>query len=93
MGSNIGSENWRFFKQVLEGRWFSIFAAFLIMIGCGSTYLFGTYSKVLKTKFDYSQTQLSILGFAKDLGSNVGIFAGLLAEVAPPWVLFLTGSV
>ncbi|KAA0051869.1 hypothetical protein IC582_028210 [Cucumis melo] len=91
MGSNCGSENWRFVKQVLQGRWFSIFAAFLIMIGCGSTYLFGTYSKVLKTKFDFNQTQLSSLGFAKDLGANLGVFAGLFAEVAPPWMLFLVG--
>ncbi|XP_038895745.1 uncharacterized protein LOC120083909 [Benincasa hispida] len=91
MGSDRGAENWRFVKQVVEGRWFSVFAAFLIMIGCGSTYLFGTYSKVLKTKFDYNQTQLSHLGFAKDLGSNLGVFAGLFAEVAPPWMLFLVG--
>ncbi|KAE8652751.1 uncharacterized membrane protein YMR155W [Cucumis sativus] len=84
-------KNWRFVKQVVEGRWFTIFASFLVMIGCGSPYLFGTYSKLLKTKFNYNQTQLNTLGFAKDLGSNLGVFAGLFAEVAPPWLLFLIG--
>ncbi|XP_038895743.1 uncharacterized protein LOC120083907 [Benincasa hispida] len=86
-----GAQKWWFVKQVVKGRWFSVYASFLVMIGCGSPYLFGTYSKVLKTKFDYNQTQLSSLGFAKDLGSNLGVFAGLFAEVAPPWLLFLVG--
>ncbi|KAG6583529.1 Protein NUCLEAR FUSION DEFECTIVE 4, partial [Cucurbita argyrosperma subsp. sororia] len=91
MGNNRGGESWLFVKQVVEGRWFSVFTSFLIMIGCGSPYLFGTYSKLLKAKFDYNQTQLNTLGFAKDLGSNLGVFAGLFAEVAPPWMLFLVG--
>lgn len=89
----MGTKTWDFTEQVIKGRWFSVFAGLILMLGNGSTYIYGTYSKVIKTGFNYSQTQLSILGFAKDLGSNVGIFAGLLAEVAPPWVLFLTGSV
>uniref|UniRef100_A0A0A0LUU8 Nodulin-like domain-containing protein n=1 Tax=Cucumis sativus TaxID=3659 RepID=A0A0A0LUU8_CUCSA len=87
----MGTKTWDFTEQVIKGRWFSVFAGLILMLGNGSTYIYGTYSKVIKTGFNYSQTQLSILGFAKDLGSNVGIFAGLLAEVAPPWVLFLTG--
>ncbi|XP_022970398.1 uncharacterized protein LOC111469397 [Cucurbita maxima] len=91
MGDNRETESWLFVKQVVEGRWFSVFTSFPIMIGCGSPYLFGTYSKLLKTKFDYNQTQLNTLGFAKDLGSNLGVFAGLFAEVAPPWMLFLVG--
>ncbi|KAA0051886.1 hypothetical protein IC582_028200 [Cucumis melo] len=89
----MGTKAWDYTKQVIQGRWFSVFAGLIMMVGNGSTYIYGTYSKVIKTEFNYSQTQLSILGFAKDLGSNVGIFAGLLAEVAPPWVLFLIGSV
>ncbi|KAE8652749.1 protein NUCLEAR FUSION DEFECTIVE 4-like [Cucumis sativus] len=81
-----------FLKQLATGRWFSVFASFLIMIGAGSTYVFGTYSKAIKTQFDYSQTEINTLGFAKDLGSNLGVFAGLLGEIAPPWVLFVVGS-
>ncbi|KAG6583537.1 hypothetical protein SDJN03_19469, partial [Cucurbita argyrosperma subsp. sororia] len=60
------------------------------MIGCGSPYLFGTYSKLLKTKFDYNQTQLNTLGFAKDLGSNIGVFAGLFAENFPNTAVMVT---
>ncbi|XP_023521059.1 uncharacterized protein LOC111784657 [Cucurbita pepo subsp. pepo] len=92
MADNSLPESWRFIKQVVEGRWFAVFASFLIMIGAGSTYIFGTYSKAIKSQFDYNQTQINTLGFAKDLGSNFGVFAGLLGEVAPPWVLFLVGS-
>uniref|UniRef100_A0A0A0LVD8 Nodulin-like domain-containing protein n=1 Tax=Cucumis sativus TaxID=3659 RepID=A0A0A0LVD8_CUCSA len=84
-------KNWRFVKQVVEGRWFTIFASFLVMIGCGSPYLFGTYSKLLKTKFNYNQTQLNTLGFAKDLGSNLGVFAGLFAEILAILFFFFHG--
>ncbi|KAA0051880.1 protein NUCLEAR FUSION DEFECTIVE 4-like [Cucumis melo var. makuwa] len=86
------SEAWAFIKQVVQGRWFSVYAGMMMMIGNGTTYIFGTYSKVLKTEFDYSQTQVNMLGFAKDLGSNVGIIAGLLAEFVPTWVLFTIGA-
>ncbi|XP_022152845.1 uncharacterized protein LOC111020469 [Momordica charantia] len=92
MAGNRAEQSLYFVRQVVEGRWFSVFASFLIMIGAGSTYVFGTYSKVMKAQFDYSQTQVNTLGFFKDLGSNLGVFAGLLAEVAPPWVLFVVGS-
>ncbi|KAL0533931.1 hypothetical protein IC582_028206 [Cucumis melo] len=81
-----------FVKQLTAGRWFSVFASFLIMIGAGSTYVFGTYSKVIKTQFNYSQTEINTLGFAKDLGSNLGVFAGFLGEIAPPWVLLVVGA-
>ena len=91
MGDNREIESWLFVKQVVGGRWFSVFTSFSIMIGCGSPYLFGTYSKLLKTKFDYNQTQLNTLGFAKDLVSNLGVFARLFAEVAPPWMPFVVG--
>ena len=63
-----------------------------MMIGNGTTYVFPTYSKVIKTQFDYNQTQINTLGFAKDLGSNIGIIAGLLAEVTPTWVLIIIGA-
>lgn len=92
MGNKGGSEAWAFIKQVVAGRWFSVFAGLIMMIGNGTTYVFPTYSKVIKTQFDYSQTQINTLGFAKDLGSNIGIIAGLLAEVTPTWVLFIIGA-
>ncbi|XP_022964778.1 uncharacterized protein LOC111464778 [Cucurbita moschata] len=90
MGDNRGTENGLFVKQVVEGQWFLVFTSFPIMIGCGSPNLFGTYSKLFKTKFDYNQTQFNTLGFAKDLGS-LRVFAGLFTEVALPWMLFLVG--
>ncbi|KAI6676561.1 hypothetical protein NL676_037357 [Syzygium grande] len=39
----------RFVLQVLRGRWFMMFASFLIMAGAGATYLFGVYSKDIKS--------------------------------------------
>ena len=83
----------RFAWQVLRGGWFMIPAAFLVMAGAGATYLYGVYSKDIKARLGYDQSTLNLLASMKDLGANVGIPAGLLAEVAPTWVVLLVGSI
>ncbi|XP_015056803.1 protein NUCLEAR FUSION DEFECTIVE 4 [Solanum pennellii] len=82
----------QFTNHVIQGRWFSLFASFLIMAGAGATYLFGTYSKEIKSSLGYDQTTLNLLGFFKDLGANVGVFSGLLAEITPTWFVLLVGA-
>ncbi|KAJ8445134.1 hypothetical protein Cgig2_029506 [Carnegiea gigantea] len=81
-----------FAVQVVQGRWFTVFASFLIMAGAGATYLFGIYSKEIKSSLGYDQTTLNLLGFFKDLGANVGVLSGLIAEVVPTWAVLLIGS-
>lgn len=81
-----------FAVHVVRGRWFSLFASFLIMAGAGATYLFGVYSKEIKSSLGYDQTTLNLLGFFKDLGANVGVLSGLIAEVAPTWLVLLIGA-
>ncbi|KAK9127536.1 hypothetical protein Syun_016333 [Stephania yunnanensis] len=76
-------------SQVILGRWFMLFASFLIMSGAGATYVFGTYSKSIKSSLGYDQTHLNLLAFFKDLGANIGVFSGLIAEVAPTWLVLL----
>lgn len=81
-----------FAAQVVRGRWFTVFASFLIMTGAGATYLFGIYSKQIKASLGYDQSTLNLLGFFKDLGANVGVLSGLIAEVTPTWFVLLVGS-
>lgn len=81
-----------FAMHLLKGRWFSIFASFLIMAGAGGTYLFGIYSQEIKASLGYDQSTLNLLGFFKDLGANIGVLSGLIAEVTPTWILLLIGS-
>lgn len=81
-----------FALQVFRGRWLSLFASFTIMAGVGGTYIFGIYSKEIKASLGYDQSTLNLIGFFKDLGSNVGIFSGLIAEVTPTWFLLIMGS-
>ncbi|KAI9075723.1 hypothetical protein K1719_042339 [Acacia pycnantha] len=59
----------------------------------GATYMFGSYSNDIKTSLGYDQTTLNLLGFFKDLGANVGIVAGLINEITPPWVILSIGAV
>lgn len=62
------------------------------MTGAGATYLFGVYSKDIKSSLGYDQTTLNLLGFFKDLGANVGVLSGLIAEITPTWFVLLLGS-
>ncbi|CAN4101551.1 unnamed protein product [Withania somnifera] len=82
----------QFVLHVLRGRWFSLFASFLIMAGAGATYLFGTYSQEIKLSLGYDQTTLVLLGFFKDFGANIGVLSGLLAEICPTWFVLLVGA-
>ncbi|PAN22095.1 hypothetical protein PAHAL_3G512800 [Panicum hallii] len=81
-----------FAAQVLRGRWFMAYGSFLIMSAAGATYIFAIYSKDIKATLGYSQEQLNTVGFFKDVGANVGIHAGLVAEVTPPWVVLAVGA-
>ncbi|KAG2327413.1 hypothetical protein Bca52824_010141 [Brassica carinata] len=94
MGSEIhqSGQTIRFLIHFLNGRWFMVFASFLIMACAGATYLFGTYSKDIKSTLGYDQTTLNLLGFFKDLGANVGVMSGLIAEVTPTWFVLVIGS-
>ncbi|KAK9153881.1 hypothetical protein Sjap_001361 [Stephania japonica] len=85
----MGSNTMRFASQVILGRWFMLFASFLIMSGAGATYVFGSYSKSIKSSLGYDQSTLNLLAFFKDLGANIGVFSGLIAEVAPTWFVLL----
>ncbi|KAM7462202.1 hypothetical protein LguiA_030323 [Lonicera macranthoides] len=67
-------------KQIITGRWFMVFASFLIMSASGATYMFGLYYADIKSSLGYDQTTLNLLSFFKDLGANVGILSGLINE-------------
>lgn len=63
------------------------------MSAAGATYMFSLYSGDIKEALHYDQTTLNLLGFFKDLGANVGVLAGLINEVTPPWFVLLIGGV
>ncbi|CAN6439352.1 unnamed protein product [Victoria cruziana] len=80
------------FVGIVGGRWFMVFASFLIMSASGATYIFAIYSPSIKSSLGYTQQALNTLSFFKDLGANVGILSGLVNEVTPPWVVLATGA-
>ncbi|KAL8092439.1 protein NUCLEAR FUSION DEFECTIVE 4-like [Apium graveolens] len=91
-GSAAKGSRLEFAVHVFRGRWLSLYASFSIMAAIGSTYVFGIYSKEIKASLGYDQSTLNLIGFFKDLGSNVGIISGLIAEITPTWLLLLIGS-
>ncbi|MBA0600367.1 hypothetical protein Gorai_006555 [Gossypium raimondii] len=62
------------------------------MACAGATYLFGVYSKDIKSTLGYDQSTLNLMSTFKDLGANVGVLSGLLAEVTPTWFVLLVGA-
>jgi hypothetical protein len=68
------------------------YGSFLIMSAAGATYIFAIYSKDIKSTLGYTQEQLNTVGFFKDVGANVGIHVGLVAEVTPPWLVLAVGA-
>ncbi|KAL5800355.1 hypothetical protein ACOSQ4_033239 [Xanthoceras sorbifolium] len=93
-GSSGGLANMKSLSiQLITGRWFMVFASFLIMSAAGATYMFGLYSSDIKSALGYDQTTLNLLSFFKDLGANVGVLSGLINEVTPPWVVLSIGAV
>ncbi|KAF8688225.1 hypothetical protein HU200_042350 [Digitaria exilis] len=92
LASGSGMLTPRFGRQVFLGRWFMVFASVMILSASGATFIFGMYSKVLKTSLGYDQRTLNTLAFFKDLGYNVGILAGLINEVTPPWIGLSIGA-
>nr|XP_043630608.1 uncharacterized protein LOC122601945 [Erigeron canadensis] len=78
--------------HLIKGRWSMFFACLTIMSFSGAGYLFALYSGDMKSSLGYDQTTLNIIGTFKDLGATIGIVAGLLNEIAPPWAVILIGA-
>ncbi|XP_058768703.1 uncharacterized protein LOC131642475 [Vicia villosa] len=95
--NSIGVQGWGDMRsltvQFITGRWFVVFASFLIMAAAGATYMFALYSGDIKDALGYDQSTLNLLSFFKDFGANVGILAGLVNEIYPPWVVLTIGAV
>ncbi|KMT14741.1 hypothetical protein BVRB_4g075070 [Beta vulgaris subsp. vulgaris] len=79
-------------SQLILGRWFMAFGSILIMAMSGSGYMFGLFSNNIKSSMGYDQATLNLLSFFKDMGSNVGVFSGLINEITPPWVVLFIGA-
>ncbi|XP_021773562.1 protein NUCLEAR FUSION DEFECTIVE 4-like [Chenopodium quinoa] len=81
-----------FTLQLLTGRFFMAFTTIIILSFIGTSYIFGLYSGDIKTTLGYDQSTLNLLSFFKDLGAYVSVHAGLIMEVAPPWVILSLGA-
>ncbi|KAI5060283.1 hypothetical protein GOP47_0024703 [Adiantum capillus-veneris] len=75
-----------------RSRWTVLVAACWVEATSGLSYVFSTYSGVLKSELGYDQRHLNKLAVAKDLGDHIGLAAGLLCRVLPNWAVLLIGS-
>jgi len=81
-----------FSLQVLTGRWFMMFSSFMLMSVSGASYMFSLFSQDIKLVLGYDQSTLTLLSFFQDLGASIGIHAGLIYEVTPPWFILTIGG-
>lgn len=74
----------RFARQVLVGRWFTVFASLLIMAASGATYVFGSYSGALKSSLGYDQRTLNTVSFFKSSSCCLGSLGGCVRTMLRP---------
>ncbi|VAH33902.1 unnamed protein product [Triticum turgidum subsp. durum] len=72
--------------------WVGLAAAVWVQVAAGSAYVFPLYSHAVKEALGYNQKALTMLGVANDVGENVGLVPGVLANRLPPWLILLIGS-
>lgn len=76
----------------ISKKWVGFVTAIWVQSIAGNNYTFANYSPALKAVMNYNQTQLNNLGVAKDVGKSFGLFAGLLADHLPTWLILLIGA-
>uniref|UniRef100_A0A804MDW8 Nodulin-like domain-containing protein n=1 Tax=Zea mays TaxID=4577 RepID=A0A804MDW8_MAIZE len=72
--------------------WVGLAAAVWVQVAAGSAYVFPLYSHAVKEALGYNQQALTMLGVGNDVGENVGLVPGLLANRLPPWLILVIGS-
>jgi hypothetical protein len=72
--------------------WMGLAAAVWVQVAAGSAYIFPLYSDAIKEALDYNQRALTMLGVGNDVGENLGLLPGVLANRIPPWATLLIGS-
>ncbi|CAM8940086.1 unnamed protein product [Rhodiola kirilowii] len=72
--------------------WVGLGAAVWVQIAAGNAYNFPLYSHSLKSVLGFSQSQLTMIGVANDIGENMGILPGLVCNRFPPWLMLLIGG-
>lgn len=72
--------------------WVGLGAAVWVQIAAGNAYNFPLYSHSLKAVLGFSQSQVTMIGVANDIGENMGILPGLVCNRFPPWLMLLIGG-
>jgi hypothetical protein len=72
--------------------WVGLAAAVWVQVAAGSAYVFPLYSHAIKEALGYNQQALTMLGVGNDVGENVGLVPGVLANRLPPWLILVIGS-
>nr|CAB3487549.1 unnamed protein product [Digitaria exilis] len=72
--------------------WVGLAAAVWVQVAAGSAYVFPLYSHAIKEALGYNQKALTMLGVGNDVGENVGLLPGVLANNLPPWLILVIGS-
>jgi hypothetical protein len=72
--------------------WVGLAAAVWVQVAAGSAYIFPLYTHAIKEALGYNQRALTMLGVGNDVGENLGLLPGVLANRIPPWAILLIGS-
>ncbi|KAL9649896.1 hypothetical protein ABK040_011369 [Willaertia magna] len=61
-------------------RWITLIVGAIVMIACGTQYSYSSISPSLKTKFDFTQTEVNTIGTAANLGTNFSFLFSIVND-------------
>jgi hypothetical protein len=74
-------------------KWVGLAAGIWVQALAGNSNVFPHFAPTLKKQLHLNQVEINNLGVAKDFGESVGLVAGYLSNVLPPWLILLIGAV
>lgn len=73
-------------------RWLALVSGMWVMACSGLSFTFAVYSPIIKSVLGYDQSQIQTLAVSKDIGESVGLVAGLISDMLPPWAILGIGA-
>ncbi|XP_059441745.1 uncharacterized protein LOC132174047 [Corylus avellana] len=88
----MGGQCFPFVAHVIRGKWFAFYAAMMVMIGSGTSYVFNLYNQTIQDNLGYDEVGMSTIDYYKVVGTWLAVFNGLIVELIPAWFGLFLGA-
>eukprot|EP01091_Cochliopodium_minus_P018499 TRINITY_DN7523_c0_g1_i1.p1 TRINITY_DN7523_c0_g1~~TRINITY_DN7523_c0_g1_i1.p1 ORF type:complete len:482 (-),score=105.48 TRINITY_DN7523_c0_g1_i1:62-1507(-) len=78
--------------RILDNKFFILFISAIVMLVSGLQYIFGVFAPQLKTIFNYSQTEINLIGTLGNFGIYLAILPGIMFDKFGPRTTLIMGA-